>query len=268
MRTCIKLSVWALMLLIGGGMLVVAVNRTREAAARSSCKNNLRQIGLTFHNYHDANGSYPTATMPNSDLAPDERLSWMVMIVPYVECGNLYSDIKKKNGGSWQSPSHEEFRQTRYPVFLCPGDPATGPEWPSHYVGISGIGADAVHLPITDKRCGILGHERQVKETDVTDGTSQTLIAIETARDNGPWIAGGNYTVRGVVLEDPPFVGDGAQFGRLHTGPSQARWFGLGVLATALYVDGSVRTLRTPSADVMGSLATIAGGEPRLSGDF
>jgi hypothetical protein len=114
----------------------------------------------------------------------------------------------------------------------------------------------------------MFAHERRIQIKDISDGTPNTLLVLESGRDNGCWLAGGSATARGVILEDPPFVGNGAQFGRFHTSPSKARWCGLGILATALYVDGSVRTLRTPSAEVMQSLATIAGGEPRLSGDF
>src|SRR5262245_6569541 len=72
------------------GMLLPAVQRVREAAARVQCTNNLKQIGLALHNYHDTQGAFPPG---NSEAFgpphPRQWLSWMGRILPFVEQGNL-----------------------------------------------------------------------------------------------------------------------------------------------------------------------------------
>src|ERR1700736_512114 len=73
-------------------LLLPAVQKVREAANRAQCTNNLKQISLALHNYHDANGSFPPGAVPN--FAP-----WTVYILPFLEQDNLYKgyDFAKHN---------------------------------------------------------------------------------------------------------------------------------------------------------------------------
>jgi type II secretory pathway pseudopilin PulG len=93
------------------GLLMPAVQRAREAAARASCANNLKQIGLAMHQYHDSNGRLPPVR------ACDAGASWAVLILPYLEQSNLYYqwDLKKSY---YDQPAPA--RQASVPVYFCP----------------------------------------------------------------------------------------------------------------------------------------------------
>ena len=78
------------------------------------------------------------------------------------------------------------------------------------------MGRDAAELPRGDPLAGIFGYDRIVRREDLTAGATQTLLATETARDNGPWTAGGSPTVRGLDPTDAPYIGPGRPFGGMH----------------------------------------------------
>jgi Protein of unknown function (DUF1559) len=150
----------------------------------------------------------------------------------------------------------EKFSITKgpMPVYLCPANlnrEDSAGFGLSHYVGVAGVGADAARLPKDDPAAGFFGYDRAIKRSDIKDGDSTTLAAIETTRDNGPWAAGGPATVRGLEPNRLPYVGRDAQFGSLHRGTT-----------VALFADGSVRYVHN-SIDprIFEALATIAGGE-------
>jgi hypothetical protein len=70
------------------GLLLPAVQKVRATAARIQCANNLKQIGLALHNYHDAEGAFPSAQ--DTDFQPQYYWSWLAKILPYLEEDNLY----------------------------------------------------------------------------------------------------------------------------------------------------------------------------------
>jgi type II secretory pathway pseudopilin PulG len=82
------------------GLLLPAVQKVREAAARMKCTNNLKQIGLAVHNYHDSLGKLPNAYDARTGL------SWHVMVLPYVEQDNLFRQFDMTNG--WCPPQVAE----------------------------------------------------------------------------------------------------------------------------------------------------------------
>jgi len=119
------------------------------------------------------------------------------------------------------------------------------------YVGTAGIAPGVALLSRDSERAGVWAYDECRSLSDIKDGTSTTLLAIETTMSNGCWVAGGPATVWDDSNDEHP-LGPGRQFGGLHNGGSMA-----------VFVDGHVRFLaETMSPNVLSSAMTIAGSEP------
>jgi prepilin-type processing-associated H-X9-DG protein len=252
MRRAANVVVVVLILVICGGLTVVAVARVREAAARMGCTNNLKQIGMSVRGYGDSYDKLPAAAMPNPDLRPEQRLSWIVTITPYVEASNLYSRMDKAKG--WEAEENRFAALMRLRYLQCPSfsqGALVSTLAPTDYVGVAGLGVDAAALPKGDPRAGLFGYDREVTVKDIQGLARSLLLVAETGRVEGAWTAAGPPTVRGLESDGSPYLGRGGQFGGLH-------WNGTNVLMA----DGSVRFLGDDtSADVLESMAVIGAGE-------
>lgn len=244
MKGLIQVLIVALVALVTAALILPLVAAVRDAAARMQCRNNLRQIGLSLHNYHDTNGRFPAATLPQANLHPVKRLSWLVGIVPYVEATNVYAKIDTSQG--WEGELNRFLALTRWRIFHCPAypeQPPTSTLEPTHYIGIAGLGSDAPGLPTGAPRAGFLGYDRE----GIKGHTGSLLVVLETGKASGAWTAGGPSTVRGLAPDSPPYLG--GQFGGLHRR-----------VCNALFADGSVRFLGGQTENrVLEAIATIDG---------
>ena len=227
-------------------LLLPAVQQARMAARRSQSQNNLKQIGLALHNYHDTFRFFPSGTIENEDLKADERLSWIVSILPFIEQASLYDVIDQKEG--WETGDNADWTAMNIQTLINP-QVADNTPGATHYVGIAGVGEDAATLPVTDKRAGVFGYNRKLRIRDITDGTSNTMGVAEASKDFGRWGAGGKSTIRSLTKK--PYINGPDGIGSPFPGGMNA-----------MFMDGSVRFIsENIDPSVMEGLSTIRGGE-------
>jgi prepilin-type N-terminal cleavage/methylation domain-containing protein/prepilin-type processing-associated H-X9-DG protein len=124
--TLIELLVVIAIIAILIGLLLPAVQKVREAAARIQCKNNLHQLGIAVHAYHDAEGFLPVNAGPGAGYDPFKPYcwSWLARILPYVEQGNLYTKLGIPTSTMKQA-ADTGLLTTPVKTFLCPADTAS-----------------------------------------------------------------------------------------------------------------------------------------------
>lgn len=204
-------------------LLLPAVQSAREAARRAQSMNNMKQIGLAFHNYHDVHKKFPGTT----NLGPDGKTvhSWRVAILPFIEQKALYE--KYRLNEPWDSEHNKKLLDKMPPVFRSP-NAINDTTYPSYY-GLTGATAG-------------LGDGNGEKIRSFTDGTSNTVLVVGAKREI-PW----------TKPEDIPFDPKKKlpEFGGYHQ---------TGFLA--LLADGSVRFMsKTIDEAVLKALLTRNGGE-------
>ena len=174
-------------------LLLPAVQQARSAARRSSCMNNLKQIGLALHNYHDTFGTFPPGWVAHDNKAASDRLwGWQVMILPYVDQAPLYNQVNFKK----KFPKPSKLTQTEIETYRCPEDtspglnPYRGGYATSNYSGNYGNIAlrGSVDPPKTSN--GIFYWNSSVRIRDITDGTSNTSMVGERSISSaaGIWV--------------------------------------------------------------------------------
>jgi prepilin-type N-terminal cleavage/methylation domain-containing protein/prepilin-type processing-associated H-X9-DG protein len=198
--TLIELLVVIAIIAILIGMLLPAVQKVREAGARMSCSNNMKQIGLALQNYHDANRSFPPgyfAAGPYSDGATDTApgWGWGALILPFMEQDNLARQLNLSKPVQ-SSPAI----QTVVKTYLCPSDiyPPTAFAVPDAFGNTIAMAAPSSYAACvggdeSDTRGptgqGVFYRNSQTRLTDITDGTSQTIVVGERSwsNSNGIW---------------------------------------------------------------------------------
>lgn len=155
---------------IASAALIPAMISARGAARRAASMNNLRQIGLALHNYHDANGHFPAAYSVDDEGKP--LLSWRVHVLPYLEQRALYDRFHLDE--PWDSEHNRELVPLMPPVFRTPNSSVEAGK--TNYLGI--FGDNSVFIPPRDAD---KGKERPagIRIASIPDGLSNTVMAVE-----------------------------------------------------------------------------------------
>ena len=295
--TLIELLVVIAIIAVLIALLLPAVQSAREAARRIQCTNNLKQIGLAIHSYHDAIGGFPPGYLSKSGPDGDNNgfgWGWGAMILPQIEQGPLFNTINF--GRPIEAPENSTSRLTQINSFFCPSDASLKPTFTvyddsttstalgnaicdvasSDYVGCFGTG-DVSDIPGRDYGEGLFFRNRSVRIAEITDGTSQTLAVGEKSQNlaRATWtgaIAHAAVPINELQAEDGLSPEGGGALVLAHTGeldgpnskPAHADqfWGRHPGGANFVFADGSVRFIKEkrPLA-IFQAIATRRGGE-------
>ena len=211
--TLIELLVVIAIIAILIALLLPAVQQAREAARRTQCKNNLKQIGLAVHNYHDTHNIFPPGALRvvndvgagdytnNGDVYADEAgLNWLCHILPAIEQAALYNSLNLSQ--SLNHPSNQPYIAKVIPGYRCPSDSFSGtplargsydnaaaagttPIWArGNYGGNLGstlpaAGSRIVWPNLNSTQRGFFGFNTSARMADIIDGTSNTVAVWE-----------------------------------------------------------------------------------------
>jgi prepilin-type N-terminal cleavage/methylation domain-containing protein/prepilin-type processing-associated H-X9-DG protein len=182
------------------GLLLPAVQRVREAASLIACRNNLKQMGLALHNYHDTRGAFPAGiTVKSTDNLEMGGFCGFVPLLPYLEQDNLFRGWDLT--GKWYEPPDAALVSSQVKVFYCPSNRTDGVIDMSFLVPFAGRplpnlaasdyllckGANAALCETTQvpsEARGVFDVNTQTRITDITDGSSNTFAIGEGAGHN------------------------------------------------------------------------------------
>jgi prepilin-type N-terminal cleavage/methylation domain-containing protein len=273
------------------GLLMPAVQKVRETAVRLRCKNNLKQIGIALHAYHDRNLTFPpgytSALDPNgNEIGPG--WGWASYLLTDVEQTNVQQQINFAL--NVQAPANAAPRIVELAVFRCPADTFPSPFTVvdangnvlcqvayGNYVAINGNGGVTDHAGDND---GAFLRDRAFQISDISDGLSNTLFIGERCSSMSYTTWTGAVPGAAVPsLRDPASIEGAAALVLSHCGPhlpnnpdvtdadATASWHFRGV--NFLYGDGSVHTIGSDiDVTIYDALATRAGGEAVCATDY
>lgn len=259
--TLIEVLVVIAILAILIGLLLPATRRVREASAIEQCRNNLKQVMLAIHAHADVGKPIAISArgqpvvpfgkfFPPGCVGPganaDERLSWIVPLLPYLEQQPLYTKLDLAKGYA----DNLQAAQIPLNIFNCPSSSAPQTrDFVTHYVAMAGLGPNAAGRPADILGNGFMGYNRLTSMAMIKDGASNTIALMETNVDLGPWARGGPATLRGFDPDVPLFVAHPPR-----------RWNEGGM--NVAMADGSVRFIRSSiDPSVLAAAITIADGD-------
>jgi prepilin-type N-terminal cleavage/methylation domain-containing protein/prepilin-type processing-associated H-X9-DG protein len=265
------------------GLVVAAVQRVRESAAKASCSNNLRQIALAAHQYHDQFKALPPGTRSPAGPDPMPFVSWQAQILPFLDQPDLWHltvAAFRSEPDFLRNPPHAGL-STPLRIYGCPSDPraATAPVLAdgiaralTSYQGSEGTRAS--------RQDGVLFLDSKIRLADISDGASSTLLAGERPPSPdflfGWWYAGWGQdrdgegdAVLGVRTLNRQDKYPSCPVGPYHFQQGDLKnlcdtfhfWSPHPGGAHFLFADGSVHFLRYSADPILPALATRAGGE-------
>jgi len=212
-------------------LLLPAVQAAREAARRTQCLNNMKQIGLAMLNYESDNGCFPPAYIPDEDGNPMH--SWRVLLLPYMEHKPLYDMYNFDE--PWDSPQNQALADLMPEVFRCASEASDNP-------------SDTSYVMVVGPGC-ISDGPKANSIRDFHDGTSNTLILVESAGSGINWLEPRDWDTEVSNF----FVHDGDGQGPESDHPG---------VVNVVFADGSVQSLDAGTdPEQLKAMTTIAGGE-------
>ncbi len=267
------------------GLMLPAIQRVRDAAARVKCANNLRQLGIAAHQYHNIEGRFPVGMRFQQGRDPNLMSSWLAQLLPYVEQQSLWLETQEAYRQSpypFQNPPHVGLTTVMH-VFGCPADSRVAEvqfaEQDRCFVALTSyLGVEGRDLTTKD---GILFRDSHVPMADVADGMSQTLLVGERPPSPdfqfGWWYAGAGQRFTGSAdmvlgVEEQnvlPVTKGSCPPGICKYGPGSLNnqcdmfhfWSVHSGGANFLFADGAVHFVGYAAAPLLPALASRAGGE-------
>ena len=259
------------------GLLLPAVQSAREAARRCGCSNNMVQLGLALHNYEFAHEAFPPGVTgdpgPIRSEPEGHHVGWIVRLLPFIEQQALASHFSIADGA--YAPVNAEARAASIPALICPSAPIERVRDEggvkvavSSYAGCH----HSIEAPIAADNDGILFLDSRIRFSDITDGSSNTLLLGEHRGSPGDlgWASGTRATLRNTS----PIAGGGRD-GRPREEPAPAdplvvggfSSFHAGWLVVVGMADGAVRVVHADTdPEVLRQLGDRADGELRAEG--
>ncbi|QGJ68538.1 Hypothetical protein PBC10988_1970 [Planctomycetales bacterium 10988] len=229
-------------------LLLPAIQATQALAKQQLSINRARMVGLACVQYESSHG-YFRGTVDQSDIAPENRLSLFVELLPYMERQDVYANVNKELG--WDDPNQSDALNISLPQLLHPDASQNQPF--TTYIGNAGLGKNVASLKVDDPNAGIFLNDEKVTISMIQDGdgTAYTAMILDTRNQLGPWAAGGFPTIRGLIPERTPYIGQTGQFGG---------WDAAGTIV--IFADVHVSTyLPNTDAEVFQALFTKDGKE-------
>lgn len=218
------------------GITLPLIRESHDAARAAYCQNNLKQIGLALHEYHDSRKAFP----PAHTCRQGQRLhSWRTLVLPSYCMSRLYRQVRFDE--PWDSPGNGRVCSTRMPMFTCPGDDASQQTNLTNYLAVVGSGTA---WPGSTTTC----------LSDFRNGTSNSILAVEMADSDVPWME-----PRDLEFDKIDFTINGP----IRPGISSKHAHG----ANILFADGSVRCFPvTTYPEDLRTMFLIRGGMPAIPG--